>query len=1153
MKQNNQSRKRVHSRLTQRLLTVALGVMLVAGVIMAGIIATADRSSGQVDVVDTITLTQTNKTPNKEFFTWKRSSGGTTQTITLDWWTEIELVMDWSDESLEPLYDPDPFDTDKEKYKLKEGDYFTFVIPADFRSDGEYIIQRENAPFYDDATPKNQVGTYSVKTVSGVTTMTATFGPYVNDHHTISGTYSIDLYLVGGTAAVTGKKVDFLLNGQLVQVGSDGNIKQDGSPSKITENYEKYGSTLFDESGNPVRVTIDGVSYVVFEWDIRINMKSEYISNLVLTDTLEGGHKYLIDKTPNPRSGEWPNYLNMLVVAEYYGLDNIPKREDRQSLFPAKYYGGEFWDYLKYCNIVRDDNGNTRTLSEVNNLTVPFATTNIRTNPSYPAAPNGTYPETSGTDITTRMSLNNFTRDGKTMVIDLQNVNRPMVIEYYTIATEEFFDGDLLNNDRMKTIKNTVEAGSTVVKTKALSAFWPGDKMVAGGIMGTYSVEFTKIGEDMLPLSGAKFILYTDEACNTPLMSSDPTGADGKVRFVNLANNTYYMKESQAPDGYELSDKVYKVDVTNSSAYTISGYVDGSWEEIPGKTITNSKEPPISTLVYGSLTLEKAVDGAGANLSKLFEFTVEFEHDNETLTGILLDGAAFTNGAKVYLKDGETAEFTKIPMDTAYTITESDYSDDGYESDKTDNKSTGEITSSVKEETVTFINTYEPLGSPLLPSPAYIDLSITKKAKDAAGADVAMDADKFTFILYNSDEDGAEKSQRSTSGNAAGTGTAAASFNNIQFASTGTYYLLLKEKGPAPAYWEYDDTQYLITVDVTLDSINNKLEAEAVYSVREGGSGPFGAYSEPDLAFTNIYDPPEAPPQATPDPGSLIVSKILTGNNTQADREFTFTVTFSDEVIHNGDTSKTHTIKLKGGQSETITGIPDGVTYTVAEEEANKDGYTTASTGDAGMIQENETSEAVFTNYRNTTTTIIIPPSPTPNPEPSPSPSPEIEPDPDPAPSPEPEDDDTPYDFGTGTVFDPDPEPESPPPAPPPYIPGGNDPGELPVPTGSDNTLVWDDDLEMWVEFDEDGVPLGGWYWDDDLEMWIFDDDIPLGALDFDEEDPPDAPEAPPMVRELPQTGRGLTTEIIYLIGLSLLGIGATLSTCSKKRDSNRE
>ena len=55
---------------------------------------------------------------------------------------------------------------------------------------------------------------------------------------------------------------------------------------------------------------------------------------------------------------------------------------------------------------------------------------------------------------------------------------------------------------------------------------------------------------------------------------------------------------------------------------------------------------------------------------------------------------------------------------------------------------------------------------------------------------------------------------------------------------------------------------------------------------------------------------------------------------------------------------------LKHGESKSASGLPVGVTYTVVEQEANKDGYTTTATGTGGTITKDVTAEANFTNTK---------------------------------------------------------------------------------------------------------------------------------------------------------------------------------------------
>lgn len=66
------------------------------------------------------------------------------------------------------------------------------------------------------------------------------------------------------------------------------------------------------------------------------------------------------------------------------------------------------------------------------------------------------------------------------------------------------------------------------------------------------------------PLDGADFTLYTDETCETVADNgATVTTADGgKASFTGLAAGTYYLKETQAPAGYTLNNKVFTIVVS---------------------------------------------------------------------------------------------------------------------------------------------------------------------------------------------------------------------------------------------------------------------------------------------------------------------------------------------------------------------------------------------------------------------------------------------------------------------------------------------------------------------------------------------------------------------------------------------------------------
>lgn len=103
--------------------------------------------------------------------------------------------------------------------------------------------------------------------------------------------------------------------------------------------------------------------------------------------------------------------------------------------------------------------------------------------------------------------------------------------------------------------------------------------------------------------------------------------------------------------------------------------------------------------------------------------------------------------------------------------------------------------------------------------------------------------------------------------------------------------------------------------------------------------------------------------------GSLSVTKKLSGNDTEKDRAFSFTVTLSEALsgtfgemtFENG----VAVFALKGGESKQASDLPPGLSYEVAEEDCRAEGYTTTSQNASGVIVAEGEAEAVFTNERN--------------------------------------------------------------------------------------------------------------------------------------------------------------------------------------------
>lgn len=104
--------------------------------------------------------------------------------------------------------------------------------------------------------------------------------------------------------------------------------------------------------------------------------------------------------------------------------------------------------------------------------------------------------------------------------------------------------------------------------------------------------------------------------------------------------------------------------------------------------------------------------------------------------------------------------------------------------------------------------------------------------------------------------------------------------------------------------------------------------------------------------------------------GSLTVAKTVAGNAGDKEKDFHFTVTLRDKTVNGmfGDLTFTNGVAeftLKHGESKTAIGLPAGVTYTVTETEANKDGYVTTAMDAVGVIVKDKTAEVTFTNTKH--------------------------------------------------------------------------------------------------------------------------------------------------------------------------------------------
>jgi len=131
---------------------------------------------------------------------------------------------------------------------------------------------------------------------------------------------------------------------------------------------------------------------------------------------------------------------------------------------------------------------------------------------------------------------------------------------------------------------------------------------------------------------------------------------------------------------------------------------------------------------------------------------------------------------------------------------------------------------------------------------------------------------------------------------------------------------------------------------------------------------------EGTLTVTEAPAKPAEPAQPAPAPaevktGSLTISKIVTGDLADQTKYFAFTIVLdaAGDYGYTGSASGTissgGTIQLKHGDSITIAGLPAGTRYSVTE--SGHAGYRPYASGDTGVIVQDQTSTAAFTNTRS--------------------------------------------------------------------------------------------------------------------------------------------------------------------------------------------
>ena len=402
---------------------------------------------------------------------------------------------------------------------------------------------------------------------------------------------------------------------------------------------------------------------------------------------------------------------------------------------------------------------------------------------------------------------------------------------------------------------------------------------------------------------------------------SSPAESDKSVKFkftITLSDTTL----NETYSGVEFKAGVATVELANGEAKTIEGLPQGVTYTVTEEAVDNftttktgdtgtistttSTAAFTNTRSVGSLKVTKAVTSSTA-ADKTTKFTFTITLDDTTVTGTFGD-MSFTNGvATVQLADGESATATGLPQGVGYTVTEAEV--DGFVTSSTG--ATGTISATASE--AVFTNER---------SEGSLTIKKTVSSPSAADKEVLF---KFTITLDDT--------------------TINETYSGVKFTA-----------GVATVELADGDSKAIAGLPQGVGYTVTEEKVDNFTTTQTGDTGSISATAA-TAEFTN-----------TRDVGELEVTKTVKSSTT-ADKsvKFAFTVTLSDTTVSGTFDDMTFEngvakFELADGESAKATGLPQGVTYTVAETAA--DGFTTTKTGDTGSITATA-AKAEFTNTRS--------------------------------------------------------------------------------------------------------------------------------------------------------------------------------------------
>ena len=325
------------------------------------------------------------------------------------------------------------------------------------------------------------------------------------------------------------------------------------------------------------------------------------------------------------------------------------------------------------------------------------------------------------------------------------------------------------------------------------------------------------------PLEGASFALYravkNDQnqliRVGLPIATAISNASGTGVVFSGLIPGEYLLYETSAPTGYVTPSEPWRITVNNDcvvDAHGLQTNSDGAY------IIENGKYP-------GILSITKKVEGYEMEEGMHYYIKVTLtDAANKPLTGSF-NGIRLENGSAIYelVKDA-TITFTGLPLGTKYTVEEVNFDGTALtgEEEYTSSLSTN-ATGTIDKEAgtvavnVTVTNIYE------IPETSAV-ISV-KKIVDGTGYN---QNEAFEFTLSAAEEGTPMPTE--TGNKVSIKAGEIGSFGSITYTDTGVYYYTVKETKGSTVGMSYDETEYLVTVVVSMNA-ERKLTASVYYNI----------------------------------------------------------------------------------------------------------------------------------------------------------------------------------------------------------------------------------------------------------------------------------------------------------------------------------